>query len=208
MRGSIATKTPPHVHLGRHSGTITTRPAGGAALSHIRSEVSDSTHRVGLRVLTNPTEKGGRTMTGQRDLAKVDRTRDKDYNVIWFTEQCLSNALRLEPTSRTRTVTVTRSSSEFFRRAQAESKKGGRPGQGATGQKAVRLRPLRRYAAIGVAASSAGPTPCRLCELQDLPAGLWPPVSSKPGPARPPTARAPAWGWPRSSSLRRLFAVP
>ena len=23
-------------------------------------------------------------------------TADKDYNIIWFTEQCLSNALRLE----------------------------------------------------------------------------------------------------------------
>jgi hypothetical protein len=23
-------------------------------------------------------------------------TPDKDYNLIWFTEQCLSNALRLE----------------------------------------------------------------------------------------------------------------
>jgi hypothetical protein len=23
-------------------------------------------------------------------------TKDKDYNLIWFTEQCLSNALRLE----------------------------------------------------------------------------------------------------------------
>jgi hypothetical protein len=26
----------------------------------------------------------------------VTGTRDKDYNVIWFTEQCLSSVLRLE----------------------------------------------------------------------------------------------------------------
>ena len=27
---------------------------------------------------------------------QVTGTQDKDYNLIWFTEQCLSNALRLE----------------------------------------------------------------------------------------------------------------
>jgi len=56
----------------------------------------------------------------------------------------LSNALRLE-TYRPgpRTVTVDSELAEFFRRAQAESKKGADQGQGATGQKAVRLRPLR-----------------------------------------------------------------
>ena len=34
---------------------------------------------------------GSTTETGQ-----VTGTRDKDYNIIWFTEACLSNALRLE----------------------------------------------------------------------------------------------------------------
>jgi hypothetical protein len=33
---------------------------------------------------------------GTAETGHVTGTKDKDYNVIWFTEQCLSNALRLE----------------------------------------------------------------------------------------------------------------
>ena len=32
----------------------------------------------------------------QQETGHVTGTKDKDYNVIWFTEQCLSNTLRLE----------------------------------------------------------------------------------------------------------------
>src|SRR5215212_9512527 len=35
------------------------------------------------------------TMTGT-ESGEVTGTKDKDYNLIWFTEACLSNALRLE----------------------------------------------------------------------------------------------------------------
>ena len=31
-----------------------------------------------------------------RETGEITGTPDKDYNLIWFTEQCLSNALRLE----------------------------------------------------------------------------------------------------------------
>jgi hypothetical protein len=34
-------------------------------------------------------------MTGS-ETGQVTGTKDKDYNTIWFTEACLSNALRLE----------------------------------------------------------------------------------------------------------------
>ena len=30
------------------------------------------------------------------ETGDITGTQDKDYNIIWFTEQCLSNALRLE----------------------------------------------------------------------------------------------------------------
>jgi hypothetical protein len=33
-------------------------------------------------------------MTGT-ESGEVTGTKDKDYNLIWFTEACLSNALRL-----------------------------------------------------------------------------------------------------------------
>ncbi len=35
-------------------------------------------------------------MTGSEETGHVTGTKDKDYNIIWFTEACLSNALRLE----------------------------------------------------------------------------------------------------------------
>jgi hypothetical protein len=30
------------------------------------------------------------------ETGDITGTQDKDYNIIWFTEQCLSNALRLD----------------------------------------------------------------------------------------------------------------
>jgi len=51
-------------------------------------------------------------------------TPDKDYNRIWFTEQCLSNALRLETYVQDADRNGDSELAEFFRRAQAESKKG------------------------------------------------------------------------------------
>ena len=34
--------------------------------------------------------------TSETETGQVTGTKDKDYNIIWFTEACLSNALRLE----------------------------------------------------------------------------------------------------------------
>ena len=56
-------------------------------------------------------------------------TRDKDYNVIWFTEQCLSNALRLETYIEDAERDGDSELADFFRRAQAESRKGGEQGK-------------------------------------------------------------------------------
>jgi hypothetical protein len=59
------------------------------------------------------------TETGQ-----VTGTKDKDYNIIWFTEACLSNTLRLETYIQDAERDGDRELAEFFRRAQGESRKG------------------------------------------------------------------------------------
>jgi hypothetical protein len=51
-------------------------------------------------------------------------TKDKDYNIIWFLEACLSNALRLETYIEDAARAEDAELADFFRRAQAESRKG------------------------------------------------------------------------------------
>ena len=55
---------------------------------------------------------------------QISGTRDKDYNLIWFAEQCLSNALRLETYVQDAERAGDNELAEFFRRAQGESRKG------------------------------------------------------------------------------------
>jgi hypothetical protein len=64
------------------------------------------------------------TETGQ-----VTGTKDKDYNIIWFTEACLSNALRLETYIKDADRDGDQELAEFFRRAQTESRKGAEQGK-------------------------------------------------------------------------------
>jgi hypothetical protein len=64
------------------------------------------------------------TETGQ-----VTGTKDKDYNLIWFTEQCLSNALRMESYASDAERDGDNELAEFFRRAQGESRKGAEQGK-------------------------------------------------------------------------------
>lgn len=59
------------------------------------------------------------TETGQ-----VTGTKDKDFDIIWFTEQCLSNVLRLEIYIQDAERAGDIELMEFFRRAQGESRKG------------------------------------------------------------------------------------
>jgi len=54
----------------------------------------------------------------------ITGTADKDYNLIWFTEACLSNALRLEIYAKDAEREGDEELAEFFRRAQGESRKG------------------------------------------------------------------------------------
>jgi hypothetical protein len=58
------------------------------------------------------------------ETGSVTGTKDKDYNIIWFTEACLSNALRLETYVQDADRAGDAELADFFRRAQHESRKG------------------------------------------------------------------------------------
>ncbi len=63
------------------------------------------------------------------ETGQVTGTKDKDYNVIWFVEACLSNALRLETYIQDAERDGDSELADFFRRAQAESRKGAEQGK-------------------------------------------------------------------------------
>ena len=63
------------------------------------------------------------------ETGSVTGTKDKDYNLIWFTEQCMSNALRLEGYVQDAEREGDNDLADFFRRAQAESRKGADQGK-------------------------------------------------------------------------------
>ena len=66
---------------------------------------------------------------GVQETGEVTGTKDKDYNVIWFTEQCLSNVLRLETYAEDADRAGDSELADFFRRAQEASRKGAEQGK-------------------------------------------------------------------------------
>jgi hypothetical protein len=64
-----------------------------------------------------------------QEAGQVTGTKDKDYNIIWFVEQCLSNVLRLETYIEDAEKDGDKDLAEFFKRAQGESKKGAEKGK-------------------------------------------------------------------------------
>jgi hypothetical protein len=68
-------------------------------------------------------------MTSSSETGQVTGTKDKDYNIIWFTEACLSNALRLETYIQDAERDGDTELAGFFRKAQAESRKGAEQGK-------------------------------------------------------------------------------
>ncbi|MFJ4628316.1 hypothetical protein [Streptomyces sp. NPDC088847] len=68
-------------------------------------------------------------MTSSTDTGGATGTADKDYNLVWYVEACLSNALRLETyiadAEREKDAEV----ADLFRRAQADSRKGAELGK-------------------------------------------------------------------------------
>ncbi|KOV92320.1 MULTISPECIES: hypothetical protein [unclassified Streptomyces] len=63
-------------------------------------------------------------MTSTSETGDVTGTRDKDYNLIWYVEACLSNALRLEQYIQDAERDKDNEVAELFRKAQADSRKG------------------------------------------------------------------------------------
>jgi hypothetical protein len=59
----------------------------------------------------------------------ITGTADKDYDLIWFTEACLSNAFRLETYIKDAERAGDTELAELFRKAQADSRKGGEQGK-------------------------------------------------------------------------------
>jgi len=68
-------------------------------------------------------------MASTSETGQVTGTKDKDYNLIWFTEQSLSNALRLTEYIEDAERDGDNDLAEFFRRAQTASRKGGEQGK-------------------------------------------------------------------------------
>jgi hypothetical protein len=67
-------------------------------------------------------------MTTQ-ETGHVTGTKDKDYNLIWYVEACLDNALRLENYIEDASRAGDDEVAELFRKAQADSRKGAEIGK-------------------------------------------------------------------------------
>jgi hypothetical protein len=68
-------------------------------------------------------------MISNPEFGNVTGARDRDYDIIWFTEACLSNVLRLERYIEDAALTGDDELADFFRRAQHESRKGAEDGK-------------------------------------------------------------------------------
>ena len=69
------------------------------------------------------------------ETGNITGTQDKDYNIIWFTEQCLSNTLRLENYAQDAERDGDSELADFFRRAQDTSRRGAEQGKQLLGKR-------------------------------------------------------------------------
>jgi hypothetical protein len=65
----------------------------------------------------------------QTETGHITGTKDKDYNLIWYTETCLDNALRLDTYVQDAERDGDQEVAELFRKAQADSRKGAEIGK-------------------------------------------------------------------------------
>jgi hypothetical protein len=63
------------------------------------------------------------------ETGQITGTADKDYNIIWFVEQCLSNVLRLEQYRADAEREGDQELVQFFARAQEASRRGAEQGK-------------------------------------------------------------------------------
>jgi len=64
-----------------------------------------------------------------QETGHITGTKDKDYDIIWFVEQCLDNVLKMETFAEDADRDGDSELAEFFRRAQGESRKGAEQGK-------------------------------------------------------------------------------
>ncbi|KOV97869.1 hypothetical protein ADK65_24200 [Streptomyces sp. NRRL B-1140] len=69
-------------------------------------------------------------MSTGSETGGVTGTQDKDYNLIWYVEACLNNALRLEGYIQDAERAKDTEVADLFRKAQADSRKGAELGKG------------------------------------------------------------------------------
>jgi hypothetical protein len=63
-------------------------------------------------------------MTMTVETGHITGTKDKNYNLIWFTEKCLDNTLRLETYVQDAERDGDKEVADLFRKAQSDSRKG------------------------------------------------------------------------------------
>ena len=63
------------------------------------------------------------------ETGHVTGTKDKEYNLIWYVEACLDNALRLETYVKDADRAGDSEVADLFRKAQADSRKGAEMGK-------------------------------------------------------------------------------
>lgn len=68
-------------------------------------------------------------MTSSAESGSVTGTKDKDYNLIWYVESCLNNALRLETYIQDAERDKDTELADLFRKSQADSRKGAELGK-------------------------------------------------------------------------------
>ena len=103
------------------------------------------------------------------------------YNLIWFTEACLSNALRLEEYIQDAEREGDNDLAEFFRKAQADTRKG-----------ASRARPYCAPGSRGSPWSKGLPEDQQSCGTVELSNGVCKsPLVGTPGPTGCPSNAAP-----------------
>jgi hypothetical protein len=69
-------------------------------------------------------DQGGQPITAGTETGTVMGTKDKNYNLIWYTEKCLDNALRLETYIQDADRDGDKEVADLFRKAQSDSRKG------------------------------------------------------------------------------------
>jgi predicted metal-dependent HD superfamily phosphohydrolase len=65
----------------------------------------------------------------QQEQGEITGTRDRHYDLLWFTQACLDNVLRLQTYAQDAERDGDQELADFFRKAQADSQKGADQGK-------------------------------------------------------------------------------